>query len=164
MNRLNRFMWTRLPSHEVVIHVPDSNDETYQRVMLTLSRQYSQVTIDLTGLTVVELQAFRETVLIATDVALPIVEALDQKARDDELNGDDSDNRLYRGLPTVVVRKGALREYSEGLLLGRKDVLQAIGTQFGSGGQAPRGSMVLDNKDQEVSSTVDNPPTGSITG
>lgn len=154
--RANRFMWTKLPNHEIVINVPESDDGTHQRILISLIGRYKNVTFDLTSLTEVELAAFRETILIATDAAKPIVELLDQKARDDELNGDDSDTRLYRGIPTVVVRKGALKQYSEELLQRREDILSRIGTQYGSGGSAPDGSSEVDLPDEEVRSAGDD--------
>jgi hypothetical protein len=156
LTRANRFMWTKLPNYEVVVNVPLANDETHQRVFFSISRPYGQVSIDLTALTAVELAALRETFLIATDVARPVVEALDQKARDDEQDGNDNNPRLYRQLPLVVVRKGALTSYSESLLLGREDVLHAVGAQFSAAGSAESESsgVVNGNKDDSVAGDI----------
>jgi hypothetical protein len=148
LNRLNRFLWTKLPFCEVTINTPVSGDGTHQRTVLTISKHFGHITMDLTALTEVELNAFRETVLIATDIAAITVAQLDQRARDDELNGNEPDDRLYRGIPVMVVRKGALGEHSSGVLLGREDILSRVGAQFSTGGSAGDSSGDLDNQNE----------------
>jgi hypothetical protein len=110
------------------------------------------------------LLAFREAVLIATEVAEPLVRNLDAAARERLDDGDDSDDRLYRGLPTVVVRKRALGKYDEGVLQRRSDVLQGIGAQF-LAGELPafEGGGLDELKEERDGSTDESPPDGEPT-
>jgi hypothetical protein len=111
--------------------VPWDKSGKFQRVLLTLTRGTNQATtIDLTSLTLQELLAVREAVLVATQVAEPVVRALDDNARDRANNGDDSDPRVYRRLPTIAIRSGTLESYEKSILHGRQDVLLGIGAQF----------------------------------
>jgi hypothetical protein len=73
-SRATRFIWVRLPWHQITVSVPFSKSGKFQEVILTLTRGTNQsVTINLTSLTLPELLALRESVLIATEVAEPIV-------------------------------------------------------------------------------------------
>lgn len=85
-------------------------------------------TIDLTRLTHPELLAFRKSVLIATEIAEPLVLAADSEARKAAENGDDSDDRVYRGLPTMVVRSSVLEfsPYNQGILERHSDVFSRV--------------------------------------
>lgn len=133
-NRANRFVWTRLMRQQLTVRCVEHTVQKTQRVLLTItgSSDSQSITIDLTALTGHELEAFKETVLIATEVAEPIVATLD-KAALENVNADDSDDRIYRPLPTVVVRKGALKEYDEGVLRRRSAFFQRDGMRILAG-------------------------------
>lgn len=149
--RIFRFMWTRLLRHQVSIIVPDDATRIgRQRVLLTfVSGMNRPVTIDLTNLTLPELRALSETVAIAVEVAEPEVMARDQEAREKQDAGDDSDDRCYRPLPYVVIRKGALRAYHEGLLLRRKNVLSGVDLNVMPGRRPAVAGGSVDEQQQE---------------
>lgn len=159
-SRMARFIWTRLPNHQITVQTPEDEERKgEQRVVLTLVRGASgsnnSVTIDLTALTREELLAFRETVAIATEVAEPLVVKRDQDAMERMDAGDDSDPRIYRGLPTMVVRAGALREYDQGVLGRRQDVLSGIGYNKLPGNGVPGPGSSVDESVQEDAGTED---------
>lgn len=149
-DRANRFVWTRLLRHQITIGIPEHTKYGTPRVLLTfIGTNTSQAfTIDLTALTGPELAAFKETALIATEVAEPIVEGLDRAALENA-DADDSDDRLYRPLPTVVVRKGALREYAEGVLQRRDAVLRSLDATILAGVGAAADGGDVDRHEQE---------------
>lgn len=157
----SRWLWLRLPFHQVGVHlVVDPNDKR-QHVIMNLTRGNGiGATIDLTRLTHAELIAFRKAVLIATEVAEPLVVAADLEAQEAANNGDDSDDRVYRGLPTMVVRSSVLEstEHNQGVLQRHSDVflrvaggvLPAPGTEQSGGGMAevePGGSPAVGKYD-----------------
>lgn len=127
--KASRWLWLRLPHHQLMAHViQDPNDKKYH-VILNLTRgNGAGATIDLTRLTHAELVAFRESVLIATEIAEPLVVAADLEAREAADNGDDSDDRVYRGLPTMVVRSSVLQfsPHNQSVLDGHPDVFLRV--------------------------------------
>lgn len=146
---MSRFVWTRLAYHNLFVNTPIRAEEDTTRVILSIGRGTGKpVTIDLTSLTATELAAFKHTVLIATEVAEPICKALDDRAREEMNNGNDANPRCYRPLPTVVVRPRAFREYSGGLLDGRKDVLSGMQLNVLPGGEPTIVSGDLDESSQ----------------
>lgn len=125
----NRLMLTRLSFHALQIYTPTNPTNGKPKVILAINRGAGKpLAIDLSQLTEQELVAFRETVLIATEVAQPICAALDQRAQEAMQNGDDTDPRTYRQVPVVFVRPRSLAEYDRRVLDRREDVLQ--GMQF----------------------------------
>lgn len=125
----NRFMLTRTSFHTVQVYTPPNPDTGLPKVILSINRGAGKpMAIDLSMFTEQELIAFKETVLIATEVAQPVCTALDQRAQEAMNNGDDTDPRTYRSVPVVFVRPRSLQEYDRRLLDGHKDVLS--GMQF----------------------------------
>lgn len=158
--RATRFIWTRLSRHTIQVNTPD-HSRGGQRVILSITHGVNKtVRIDLTALTYPELLALRETINIATEVAEPICQSLDNKAAE-KMNhdGDDSDERIYRPLPTVVVRKGTLREYDQGILDRRKDVLSGVQYQLLPGGRPKGFGSNLDNREEDDSVAEDDAPS-----
>ena len=77
-------------------------------VSLLLTSRFDAKTIKfiLTNLTGPELDAFERTFQHAIELARPSVEARDKLAKEAFDSGDDSYERVYRALPTFVVREG----------------------------------------------------------
>lgn len=124
-----RFVLTRLSFHALQIYTPSNINTGHPKVILAINRGAGKpLAIDLSQLTEQELLAFRETVLIATEVAQPICAALDLRAQEAMKNGDDTDPRTYRQVPVVFVRPRSLEKYDRRILDRREDVLQ--GMQF----------------------------------
>lgn len=127
--KASRWLWLRLPFHSLMGHVvEDPNDHKYHVILNFTRGNGIGATIDLTRLTHPELIAFRKSVLIATEIAEPLVLAADDEARKAQANGDDSDDRVYRGLPTMVVRAGVLEfsSYNQGILERHSDVFSRV--------------------------------------
>lgn len=125
-SRATRLFLARLPFHNVLINTPQHEGQTQRSITLTFQRPTGakSYTINLTGMTEVELQLFREALLIGVEIALPIVRERDKLAKEALDDGDpDADDRVYRGLPIVVVNKGILTEHDQRILDGHKDVL-----------------------------------------
>ena len=119
MSRATRAILARLPSHNVEVQLPQYERNSERSVNLVFKRLggTSYHVISLTRLTPAELELFRETIQIACDLALPTVQELDKKAKEDLANGDPNvDDRVYRSLPVVVVNADLIREYDSGLL------------------------------------------------
>lgn len=157
-NRI-RFILTRLTYHTIQVHTPSNPETGLSKVLLSLNRGAGRpVTVDLSALTVEELAAFKESVLIATEAARPICVELDRRAQEAMQNGDDADPRTYRSVPVVFVRPGSLAKYDRRLLDGRKDVLQ--GVQFNvmqSNGVSEPGGDLDEHVQVEQDGTEDNP-------
>ncbi len=159
LGTMSRFIWTRLAYHQMFVNTPLRAEPEGTRVLLSLGRgQGKPVTIDLTSLTAVELAAFKQTVLIATEIAEPICEDLDRRALEELENGNDANPRCYRPLPTVVVRPRAFREYSGRLLDGRTDVLSGVQLNVMPGGGLADDSGNLDEYSQEQSDGGEDNP------
>lgn len=77
-------------------------------VSLLISSQFEHRNIKLipTNLTGDELDALEKVLLHAIALARPTVELRDKLAEEALKNGDDSNERIYRGVPTFVVRPG----------------------------------------------------------
>jgi len=167
-SKASRAVWCRLPWHQVSVNIPKIDKDDYDHICVALTRGNSTTVIDLSRLTLPELAAFRFAVLVATDLAEPIVRALDEKARNDYATGDDSDDRGYRGLPTLVVRRSVLPvgAHSEGVLQRYQDALQGIGGQvLSGGGPAEAGSDMAEAVDgYRVGSDDDSSTQGEHPG
>lgn len=99
------------------------------QLQLDLNRMRRPVGLNLTNLTLVELEALRTIVNLAFDLAEPVVKDRDKVAQDAKDSGDDSYARVYRQVPEFVVRPGKVLAYGEGVL-GR---LEGILERFGGG-------------------------------
>lgn len=161
-SRDNRFIWVRTFLHQITVHTPEEPAGN-KRVILTLTRGAGEhLGIDLTALTASELKAFRETVAIATEIAAPIVERLDLEAQEAVKNGNSElDDRFYRPLPTVVVRKRALEEYDEELLRRRTELLVSASDGRGAEAGTPVPSGGVAEPEQEDRQSSDVTPSDS---
>src|ERR1051325_9002278 len=80
--KASRWLWLRLPFHSLSSHLVTDPNDNKPHVILNLTRGNGVgATIDLTRLTHAELIAFRKSVLIATEIAEPLVMAADLEAR-----------------------------------------------------------------------------------
>jgi hypothetical protein len=147
-SKASRGLWLRLPFHQVAVHLIVDPNDTKQHVIMNLTRGNGMgATIDLTRLTHAELVAFRKAVLIATEIAEPLVVAADLEAQEAADNGDDSDDRVYRGLPTMVVRTSVLEptEHNQSVLQRHSDVfLRVAGGVLPAGGSEQPGGGVAE--------------------
>jgi hypothetical protein len=160
LSAASRFLWTRLAYHSLNVNTPASQiGKGHSRVIFSLTRGQGQpVVIDLTALTAVELEAFKQSVLIATEVAAPICAELDHRAQEEMENGDDSNPRCYRPLPSVVIRPRAFREYRGSILDGRKDVLSGMQLNvLSASGLSDDSSDLDEQREEQPSGSKDNP-------
>lgn len=95
--------------------VPSIKAEPGPTIRLSFPKNGRILNYTLTSLTSEELALFRELMNLALDLAEPIVEQRDKAAQDAYENGDDSFVRIYRQVPRLVVRDGALRANSGSL-------------------------------------------------
>lgn len=122
-----RIAWTSVEGVKFVLYLnrPDDypDDDTpkplgpHDNVSLSIhkSKQRFPTTINLTHLTRPELDALKQVVDLAFATAAPIVDALDAKAEELKLQGDDSIVRLYRAVPDVHVRERLQPKHDPGL-------------------------------------------------
>lgn len=162
-SKASRWLWLRLPYHQVMGHVVEDPNDKKNHVILNITRGNGVgATIDLTRLTHAELVAFRESVLIATEIAEPLVLAADSEARKAADNGDDSDDRMYRGLPTMVVRSSILQfgSHNQSVLDRHQDVFPRVaGGIIPAKSTEPVGGSVAEVEpgDEEVEGQYDLP-------
>jgi hypothetical protein len=79
------------------------------------------VSWNLTACTEEELNSIKHLFDTAFALALPIVRERDKEAQDALDNGDDSHSRIYRQVPQLVYREGAVVEHGEGVQHGPAD-------------------------------------------
>lgn len=103
---------------------------------LTAYRSAPPLRISLTGMTVAELEKFREFINRAIEKALPIAEELDLMAKEAFKNGDDSFTRLYRTIPEIFIRKPKAKLDSEGLHDGPANVTDENEWQYKARGDS----------------------------
>lgn len=86
---------------------PEVDESVGHSVSLLLNSRFDAKTIKfiLTHMTGPELDAFEQVFHHAIQLARPSVEARDKLAKEAFENGDDSHERVYRNLPTLVVRE-----------------------------------------------------------
>lgn len=129
----NRIAWARLsPALVAVMRYteaemkiagnlePEEDAEagnTY-RLMISVPRAKRPFTINLTALTLEELEAFEKIIQVAIELSRPVVSLRDRKAGEASANGDDSLARNYRAVPQFVIREGALDPDSKSVLDG----------------------------------------------
>lgn len=71
--------------------------------------------MNLTRMTEEELLATKKLLDRAFELALPVVQRRDKEANDALDQGDDTYPRVYRAVPQLVYREGAVTEYRESL-------------------------------------------------
>lgn len=79
-----------------------------------LGRRYGSA-LNLTQLTAKELTAFREFINRAIDLAEPVVRQRDEEADHAFNEGNDTFERIYRAVPQLVYREGAVETYCKSL-------------------------------------------------
>lgn len=86
------------------------------QIVLTVDTHKSLVSIPLSELTAGELRVLGNFMNTAINQALPVAEARDRISQE-VLNDydDDSNTRVYRGVPELLVRKGKGGEYNQGV-------------------------------------------------
>lgn len=99
------------------------------QLQLDLQKMRRPIGMNLTNLTIEELDALRSIINLAFDLAEPVVKDRDKVAQDAKDAGDDSYARVYRQIPEFVVRTGKVLAYGEGVL----DRLAGILERFGGG-------------------------------
>jgi hypothetical protein len=110
------------------------------------NRQYQ---IPLSGLTEGELDAFKKVIDIAIEKARPRCIQLDNHAKEQLENGNDTLARLYRALPKVFERSRRQQEHSPGVLHGSET---PTGNPPGNGANGAGDLGVLDEPEGDVES------------
>lgn len=117
-----RKMWVRVGKWELILYMGEVEDEQEpdfdlgESVFFTITYAGSKkATMNLTAFTEEELSAFATFVERVVEQARPICKVRDDAAKEAFDEGDDSFIRLYRPVPEIIVRKGALPEYDEGI-------------------------------------------------
>jgi hypothetical protein len=115
--------------------------------------------LHLTSLTRIELEELKKFLNLAIDLAMPVVIERDRVARDAQEAGDDSYGRIYRALPTVVVRSGKIFTYREGVLYGPDGLPAEFGGRKSRsghrGGTGGSGDGVADPEPQDAGAEDD---------
>lgn len=117
------------------------------------------LSIDLTQMSVDELENFRSLVNQALDLAKPVCALRDQEAKHALATGDDSISRNYRPISELVTREGALTSYRESLQHGLESLTERI---RGIGDRPPGAgtdSDELAEREPETDSTKDDRET-----
>lgn len=78
--------------------------------------------MNLTRMTEPELLAIKQLLDQAFELALPVVRQRDEEANEAFNEGDDSFERVYRQVPKLVYREGAVKEYMQSLRNGPEDL------------------------------------------
>lgn len=121
----NRIMWLETFIGQFVVlmypegfrdesdDVPAIKTEPGPTIRLMIPGKTRQpVYFTFTALTSEELASLRELFNRMFDMVEPIVEHRDKAAQDAYDQGDDTITRLYRQVPRLIVREGAIREHS----------------------------------------------------
>lgn len=116
------------------------------------------VTWNLTACTEEELTSLKHLFDTAFALALPIVQQRDKEAQDAFANGDDSHSRIYRQVPQLVYREGAIGEHSEGVLDRLEDAAGVQRTADDLDGRLRDDGPAVAQPDPSVSSPQDNGP------
>lgn len=138
-----RWAFTTTAIGQVIIHVElfkdeegnDTDDIRDIKIVFTKpGRTSAPVVLTLTAGTVDELQSLQHIIQSAFDWALPVARQRDKEAQDAYNSGDDSFDRIYRQLPTLVYRKRPQSEHDKGVHDGPEDAPAALGDGVDSEG------------------------------
>ena len=114
------------------------------------------ITLGLTTLTHAELRGLKELIDLAFELAEPVVQERDRVAQDEFDKGNDSFERLYRRVPTLVVREGAKRENNDSLRQRHSDLPDGSGGREDPyGGVRGAGDGLAESDPDEVSTQDD---------
>lgn len=84
--------------------------------------------LNLTKLTEAELEAIKQVIDQAFALALPVIRQRDEEANAAFTEGDDSFDRIYRAVPKLVFREGAVKAYLESVHERPEDLSSGVGT------------------------------------
>lgn len=175
----NRIAWLRTINGQfVLLHYPEGSlnedgeeGDTDRSGQFDTERQYGYnlqllipilhrkpLTINLTSLTIEELEMTRQFFNTAFDMAEPVVRLRDQVAEDAFANGDDSFARSYRPVPQLVIRKRQEQLDVPRLHLGSEDPPDGAGSNgAGSGGVRGVRDELAPGESEESQSQDDEP-------
>lgn len=128
----NRFAWVRVVFGELIVMKYDQPKEAQEdgaepeedwlkpesgpTIRIIIARNVGRpISLNLTALTLGELEYFRRIWNLAIDMAEPIVAMRDREAQEAYANGDDTYSRSYRPVPQFVIRQGEVGSHAEGL-------------------------------------------------
>lgn len=152
------FAWTTNELGRFVILVNETENQVGPAIRLfhPIPGKRFNISWELTMLTEDEFDALKEIVMLAFDMALPIIRARDKEAADALAAGDDSYHRIYRAVPQVVYRKGPQQKYSESLLHGLEDAADVESADSNSDGELRGRSDGVAERDEGGSEPQDN--------
>lgn len=117
-------------NHRATIYqaITTEGGEVGPTIILSLSSfgKPGKWSIDMSGMTVTELQALQELINEAVAFAMPIAELRDAQAQEDEDDGREPFERIYRPVPTVHYRKRSGGEHSQGVRDGSEDAPDVV--------------------------------------
>jgi hypothetical protein len=146
----NRVAWARLVIGQLILMRGYSDEESVEeekdvrqergstyRILITRSTGGRPAQLNLTALTHEEFLIFKEFMLMAMDLAEPVIKLRDKVAQDAFDKGDDSFARIYRQVPQLVVREGTIGDDSEGVLDGLENLPDGDLSGERDGGEVP---------------------------
>ena len=164
MTRATRVILARLPFHNVEVHLPQYDGTSVRSVNILFKRNggTGYHAISLTQMTPPEINLLREAVMIACELALPIAEAHLEKAKEDLSHGSpDTDDRVYRPLPIVVVNSDLIGEHDPSLLDRHPNVFAGSASHFvGLASTGGGGSVVAEGEPEESERLDDEAASG----
>ena len=156
----NRLIWLRTVLGQMVIMRYEKGKQQEEEdvaedkergptYLLVIPRPNARpVKLNITALTLEELELTRQFFNRLFDLAEPIVKHRDKVAEDAAAEGDDSYARIYRQVPQFIDRAGEISEHDQRLLDGLEDVSDGSGD--GDRSEGLRGSGdVLAPEEQE---------------
>lgn len=112
----SRYAWVQVESGKFLILVgEDLGSGTDVTLFHPKPGKQPNVSINLTNLTLPELDALKDIFDSAFEWARPVVERRDKEAQDAWDSGDDSHSRNYRPIPQLVYRKRPGGEHGQGV-------------------------------------------------
>lgn len=166
----NRVTWLRTILGTAVIMfyppgvIPDDatdeeKDQTGPTVRLIIPQPGRRaVSLNLTALTSAEIVLMREFYNLLFDLAEPIVRERDKVAQNAYENGDDSFARIYRQVPQLVVRSGAIGPDYESVRNRLDDLSRGVRDGFSSADGVRRVGTELASSEPEKDRTQDDEP------
>lgn len=144
----NRAAWCKTVIGQFVLMLdpPENADQVGTDIRLHIPRPgMRDVTLNLTAMTVEELDAFEQFITLILQTARPVCEERDKVAQDALDQGDDSHGRVYRQAPQFIVRSGAILADHAGLRRGLEGVPEVEPTAGASdGGIRGRGDALAE--------------------
>lgn len=158
----NRYAWVKTSNGQFVILVGTDSGESGNDIVLFSPRpgKVPDFAINLSSLTLEELEAMETLIKTAFEWARPICKLRDQEAQDAFNAGDDSITRVYRAVPQLVFRKRAEFQHNQGVLQRSKPVpegdrggLDSDGGVRGTGDELAEPDTVPDGAEDDGEAT-----------